>query len=102
MHRATSIPVAILAVLLLLMHAWLCVSSLRQKSATYDEQVYVLAGWSYLETGNYSLKQDAPPLIPVLSGLVLKAYSNWSAEPLELSATCHDSHCRSNSPNLQS
>ena len=50
------------------------------KSATYDEQVYVLAGYTYLDTGVYSLKQDAPPLIPLLAGVSLKAYDRWVKE----------------------
>ncbi|MEM9410996.1 MAG: glycosyltransferase family 39 protein [Planctomycetota bacterium] len=49
-------------------------TSMVDKSSTYDEQVYVLAGYGLLETGEYSLKQDAPPLIPLLSAMAIKVY----------------------------
>lgn len=45
---------------------------MRQQSATYDEPVYIAAGYSYVETGDFRLKQDAPPLVATLSGLALK------------------------------
>ena len=49
-----------------------CVSSMTRQSATYDEPVYIAAGYSYVETGDFRLKQDAPPLVATLSGLALR------------------------------
>ena len=43
-----------------------------QQSATYDEPVYIAAGYSYIETGDFRLKQDAPPLVATLSGAALR------------------------------
>ena len=72
------------AAIMLLGYAVTCYSSMLNWSATYDEQVYVLAGFSYLETGEYCLKQDAPPLIPLLSGMAVSLYE-FNGKPLELS-----------------
>jgi len=49
-----------------------CLASMTQQSATYDEPVYIAAGYSYVETGDFRLKQDAPPLVATLSGLALR------------------------------
>lgn len=43
-----------------------------RQSATFDEPVYIAAGYSYVETGDFRLKQDAPPLVSTLSGVALK------------------------------
>ena len=43
-----------------------------RQSATYDEPVYIAAGYSYVETGDFRLKQDAPPLVATLSGVALQ------------------------------
>ena len=43
-----------------------------RQSATYDEPVYIAAGYSYVETGDFRLKRDAPPLVATLSGLALR------------------------------
>ncbi len=50
-------------------------TSMLDKSSTYDAQVYVLAGIGYLQTGDYALKQDAPPLIPLLAAVATKFLS---------------------------
>lgn len=47
----------------------LAISSMSQKSATYDEPVYVVGGLSTLTLRDYTLKEDAPPLIGYLAGL---------------------------------
>ena len=49
-----------------------CLTGMTQQSATYDEPVYVAAGYSYVETGDFRLKQDAPPLVATLGGLALR------------------------------
>src|SRR5881396_2119106 len=45
-----------------------CLAGMTEQSATYDEPVYIVAGYSYLETGDFRLKQDAPPLVATLGG----------------------------------
>lgn len=43
-----------------------------RQSATYDEPVYIAAGYSYIETGDFRLKRDAPPLVGTLAGVALR------------------------------
>ena len=45
------------------------ITSLARKSATFDEPVYVVAGLSYLTLGDFTMKDDAPPLVAYLAGL---------------------------------
>ncbi|UCC48613.1 MAG: glycosyltransferase family 39 protein [Gemmatimonadota bacterium] len=47
----------------------LAITSLQRKSATFDEPVYVVAGLTYLTLHDYTLKEDAPPLVGYLAGL---------------------------------
>src|SRR3954471_860702 len=70
-RRSSALPLSI-ALALILCFVAQCLSSMRQQSATYDEPVYIAAGYSYVETGDFRLKQDAPPLVATLSGLALK------------------------------
>ena len=49
-----------------------CLSGMTEQSATYDEPVYIAAGYSYVETGDFRLKQDAPPLVATLGGMALR------------------------------
>jgi hypothetical protein len=49
-----------------------CLTGMTEQSATYDEPVYIAAGYSYIETGDFRLKQDAPPLVATLSGMALR------------------------------
>jgi hypothetical protein len=49
-----------------------CLAGMAQQSATYDEPVYIAAGYSYIETGDFRLKQDAPPLVATLGGMALR------------------------------
>ena len=70
-RHSPALPLAI-AVALIFCFVVQCLSSARQQSATYDEPVYIAAGYSYVETGDFRLKQDAPPLVATLSGLALK------------------------------
>lgn len=61
-------------VVLLVIHAALAISSLRQKSLTYDEPVRLTAGYSYWVTGDYRLDPAEPPFaqmwatVPLLIG----------------------------------
>ena len=50
--------------------AW---TSMRGKSMTFDELVYIPAGVSYVATGDYRLNPEHPPLAKVLAGLALLA-----------------------------
>ena len=63
---------SLVAGLLILCFVLQCLASMTQQSATYDEPVYIAAGYSYVETGDFRLKQDAPPLVATLSGLALR------------------------------
>ena len=66
-----ALPVLVAGVLIACFVAQ-CLLSMRQQSATFDEPVYIAAGYSYVETGDFRLKQDAPPLVSTLSGVALK------------------------------
>ncbi|HVO09263.1 MAG TPA: glycosyltransferase family 39 protein [Vicinamibacteria bacterium] len=63
-----------------------CVTGMAWQSATYDEPVYVAAGYSYVETGDFRLKRDAPPLVATLSGLVLELGTHFG-NPVPFDAT---------------
>jgi len=68
-HRSVA---SLVAAVLILSFVVQCLTSMMQQSATYDEPVYIAAGYSYVETGDFRLKQDAPPLVATLSGLALR------------------------------
>ena len=70
--RHSPAPPLSIALALILCFVVQCLSGMRQQSATYDEPVDIAAGYSYVETGDFRLKQDAPPLVATLSGLGLK------------------------------
>jgi hypothetical protein len=55
-----------LAALLLATMAALQVSSVVQESQTYDEAVYISAGYSYWKTGDFRLNPEHPPLAKLL------------------------------------
>jgi len=57
--------------LLLLAIVFQCVLSMRVKTVTFDEPVYIVAGYSYLKTGDFSLSWQHPPLINVISATPL-------------------------------
>jgi Dolichyl-phosphate-mannose-protein mannosyltransferase len=61
-----------LASLLIICFVLQCVAGMTHQSATYDEPVYIAAGYSYVETGDFRLKQDAPPLVATLGGMALR------------------------------
>jgi hypothetical protein len=42
-----------------------------QKSASFDEEYHVAAGYAYLKTGDFRMNQDHPPLINALSAMPL-------------------------------
>jgi hypothetical protein len=59
-HRA-AVP------LLLLVSAGLALSSLRGDSVTFDEPSHLMAGYSYLRTGDFRLAPAPPPLAKVFT-----------------------------------
>ncbi|MBW2308134.1 MAG: glycosyltransferase family 39 protein [Deltaproteobacteria bacterium] len=60
------IPSLLLAVLMIL-----CVSSIREKSITYDETAHLPAGYSYWKTGNFKLNVEHPPLVKLIAAIPL-------------------------------
>lgn len=64
-HTALALAALCLAVVLQ------AVPSMRQKSLTYDELAYVPAGATYVETGDFRLNQEQPPLMKLLAGLAM-------------------------------
>lgn len=62
-----AVAVALLCALVFA-QAW---TSLRHKSLTFDEVVYIPAGYSYVVTGDYRLNPEHPPLAKLLSGIAL-------------------------------
>ena len=69
---ANSLWPNVVAGILVIAFAVQSITSMLDKSSTYDAQVYLLAGFGYLETGDYALKQDAPPLVPLLAATAVK------------------------------
>jgi 4-amino-4-deoxy-L-arabinose transferase-like glycosyltransferase len=74
MHRAQWIGLRLAVAGLLSAHGLLAVSSVRQKSPTFDETRYVVGGVSLWKTGDHRILATVPPLarlwatIPVLLG----------------------------------
>lgn len=62
---------ALFAVLLLTMS----LTSVRRKSATFDEGAHLPAGYSYVAYRDYRLNMEHPPLIKLLAGLPLRLLS---------------------------
>jgi 4-amino-4-deoxy-L-arabinose transferase-like glycosyltransferase len=60
-----------IVILLLLAILLQCVLSMRMKSITYDEPNHLVAGYSYLKRGDFSLNWPNPPLINVISATPL-------------------------------
>jgi hypothetical protein len=47
------------------------IASILQESQTYDEGIYVAAGYSYWKTGDYRLNREHPPLAKLLAAIPL-------------------------------
>ncbi|HEX9003230.1 MAG TPA: hypothetical protein VGB07_25205, partial [Blastocatellia bacterium] len=62
---------ALFAAVLLL----LSLTSVRRKSATFDEGSHLPAGFSYLAYRDFRMNMEHPPLIKLLAGLPLRALS---------------------------
>ena len=61
----------LLALLLIACAVLLMATASRQKSAAFDEQYHLTAGYSYLRTGDYRLATSHPPLVGWLAGVAL-------------------------------
>jgi len=59
------------ALTLLLVMGLMMFASVRLENQTADEAVYLAAGYSYLETGDYRLNPEHPPLAKLISALPL-------------------------------
>jgi hypothetical protein len=70
MSRRYHLLLVVMMAFLALAQAW---TSMRGKSMTFDELVYIPAGVSYVTTGDYRLNPEHPPLAKVLAGLALLA-----------------------------
>jgi hypothetical protein len=60
-----------IVILLLLAILLQCVVSMRAKTITFDEPIHLVAGYSYLKMGDFSLNWPNPPLINVISAIPL-------------------------------
>ena len=56
---------------LVLLFAGLALHGAWTKSETYDEPFTIMAGWSYLQTADYSFNREHPPFGKLLVGLAL-------------------------------
>jgi hypothetical protein len=65
------IPHRVAVPTLLLLFTACCFISLTLDSATFDETSHVAAGVSYLETGDYRLNPEHPPLVKLIAALPL-------------------------------
>ena len=68
--------------LLLALFAAQALDGSRQKSASFDEQYHLTAGYSYLRTGDFRLATTHPPLAGMAAGLSL-LWSEGINLPLE-------------------
>src|SRR5205085_5854568 len=50
----------------------LSLTSVRQKSATFDEGLHIPAAYTYVAYGDFRLNPEHPPLVKLLSGLPLR------------------------------
>jgi 4-amino-4-deoxy-L-arabinose transferase-like glycosyltransferase len=72
----------LLALLLVACAVGMMATASRQKSAAFDEQYHLTAGYSYLRTGDYRLATSHPPLVGWLAGVALLPLGDL-ALPLE-------------------
>jgi hypothetical protein len=56
---------------LLLLHALLAIGATLRMSPTFDEVEHLIAGYSYLQTGDYRLVPENPPLAELWAALPL-------------------------------
>jgi len=61
----------VVAVVLILLLATQAILSLRQKSVTVDEMMYIAAGYYHLRTSDFQMNMTNPPLMKLVSALPL-------------------------------
>lgn len=66
-----AVVTAVLA--LTLAFAWQAVTSMRRKSVTTDEAMYIAAGYYHVRTGSFRLNMTNPPLMKVVTAVPLLA-----------------------------
>jgi hypothetical protein len=73
--------------LLVVAFAFQATLSMRQKSVTTDEIMYIAAGYYHLETGSFRMNMTNPPLMKLLSALPLLALDlrlpSWEGDPAD-------------------
>jgi hypothetical protein len=72
-RQARSKLVAACVACLLSLLATQAIVSMREKSVTIDEIVYIVAGYYHLQTGDFQMNMTNPPLMKMLSALPLLA-----------------------------
>lgn len=76
---------------LLLLFFTLAVTSMTQKSVTYDEIVHAAAGYLYLRTGEFYLNPEHPPLVKEISAIpLLFLGANLDTQALSLQVSKRD------------
>ena len=83
MQKATKfLPILVFAAILSL----LAITSMRRKSATFDELSHLPAGYSYVSLGDFHHNPAHPPLVKLLSGLMVSTANpkldtaNWKTD----------------------
>jgi hypothetical protein len=70
-----------MAVGLALVFVFLVLSTIKQKSPTFDEPLHLLGGYSYLKWRDYRVNPEHPPLAKVLAALPLLAFDVKDPRP---------------------
>lgn len=71
----------------------LTISTMRRKSVTFDEPAHLLAGYSCVALGDFHHVPDHPPLVKLLSGLMVRSLNpridtaNWQKDDVWVLAT---------------
>ncbi|HEX7153479.1 MAG TPA: glycosyltransferase family 39 protein [Thermoanaerobaculia bacterium] len=70
----------ILAIAALAAFFVLAIGNIVATSPTYDETTHLVAGYSYLKTGDYRLNPEHPPLLKMLASVPLLTMDVWFSE----------------------
>ncbi|MCI0657446.1 MAG: glycosyltransferase family 39 protein, partial [Acidobacteria bacterium] len=82
MGRAAALPPALLLAGASAVFAALSLWSMSGDTSTYDEGVHLAAAYSYVQTGDYRLNPEHPPLAKLLAALPLLLMDlHWPEEP---------------------
>lgn len=81
--RPSEAPLLLVAIALIF-YAWNGWSAIRSKSATFDEPAHIGAGFSYLETGEFKLNLQHPPLLKEIAAVpLLMTGARWPMTDLQ-------------------